>query len=99
MLDFDEIQHILLTRTPAITGRYEFLTFDSPEGGRAWLTELLGKVSSATDALATMEESDRWVTCRVHLDRTAGARGRRGVAGHLPRRVPGSYGAARGDPG
>lgn len=62
MLEFDEIQHILLTRTPAITGRYEFLTFDTPEGGRAWLTELLDKVSSASDAMATMEESDRWVT-------------------------------------
>ncbi|WP_454790480.1 Dyp-type peroxidase [Mycolicibacterium lutetiense] len=62
MLEFHEIQHILLTRTPAITGRYEFLTFDTPEGGRAWLTELLDKVQSATDAMATMDESDRWVT-------------------------------------
>ncbi|QRY50157.1 Dyp-type peroxidase [Mycolicibacterium septicum] len=62
MLEFDEIQHILLTRTPAITGRYEFLTFDTPEGGRAWLTELLDKVSSAAEAVSTMDESDRWVT-------------------------------------
>lgn len=62
MLEFDDIQHILLTRTPAITGRYEFLTFDTPAGGRAWLTELLDKVSSAADAKATMDESDRWVT-------------------------------------
>ncbi|WP_066897674.1 Dyp-type peroxidase [Mycolicibacterium houstonense] len=62
MLEFDDIQHILLTRTPAITGRYEFLTFDTPQGGRAWLTALLDKVSSATDAVATMNESDRWVT-------------------------------------
>lgn len=62
MLEFDEIQHILLTRTPAITGRYEFLTFDTPEGGRAWLSELLDKVSSAADAVSTMDESDRWVT-------------------------------------
>ncbi|MDT0550881.1 peroxidase, partial [Streptomyces sp. DSM 41529] len=62
MLEFDEIQHILLTRTPAITGRYEFLTFDTPEGGRAWLSELLAKVASATEAVSTMDESDRWVT-------------------------------------
>src|SRR5690242_9652940 len=62
MLEFDDIQHILLTRTPAITGRYEFLSFDTPKGGRAWLTELLAKVQSATDAQATMEDSDRWVT-------------------------------------
>ena len=41
MLELDDIQHILLTRTPALTGRYEFLSFDDPAGGRAWLTELL----------------------------------------------------------
>lgn len=62
MLEFDEIQHILLTRTPAITGRYEFLTFDTPEGGRAWVSALLDKVSSAAEAVSTMDESDRWVT-------------------------------------
>nr|WP_120270982.1 peroxidase [Mycolicibacterium novocastrense] len=61
-LELDDIQHILLTRTPAITGRYEFLTFDSPEGGRAWLSALLDKVQSAADVRATMDTSDRWVT-------------------------------------
>src|SRR6202008_2675413 len=61
MLEFDDIQHILLTRTPAITGRYEFLSFDTPEGGRAWLTELIDKVQSAADAQATMDSADRWV--------------------------------------
>ncbi len=62
MLEFDDIQHILLTRTPAITGRYEFLTFDTPAGGRAWLSELVDLVPSATAAQATMDESDRWIT-------------------------------------
>ena len=38
MLEFDDIQHILLTRVPALTGRYEFLSFRNPAGGRAWLT-------------------------------------------------------------
>lgn len=61
-LEFDDIQHILLTRTPAITGRYEFLTFDTAAGGRAWLSELLDKVQSAADVAATMDSSDRWVT-------------------------------------
>ena len=61
-LELDDIQHILLTRTPAITGRYEFLTFDTPAGGRAWLTALLDKVQSAADVRATMDSSDRWVT-------------------------------------
>lgn len=62
VLELDDIQHILLTRTPAITGRYEFLTFDTPVGGRTWLTELLDKVQSAADARATLANSDRWVT-------------------------------------
>ena len=62
MLEFDDIQHILLTRTPAITGRYEFLSFNTPAGGRAWLTELLDKVQSAADVQATVDGSDRWVT-------------------------------------
>ncbi len=38
MLENEDIQHILLTRTPALTGRYEFLSFHSPTGGRAWLS-------------------------------------------------------------
>jgi Dyp-type peroxidase family len=62
MLELDDIQHILLTRTPAITGRYEFLAFDTPEGGRAWLAALLDKVQSAADVRATMDSCDRWVT-------------------------------------
>lgn len=62
MLELDDIQHILLTRTPAITGRYEFLTFDTAAGGRAWLAELVDLVPSATAAQATMDESDRWIT-------------------------------------
>lgn len=62
MLEFDDIQHILLTRTPAITGRYEFLTFDTADGGRAWLSELVDLLPSATAAQSTMDESDRWIT-------------------------------------
>jgi Dyp-type peroxidase family len=62
MLEIDDIQHILLTRTPAMTGRYEFLSFDKPTGGRAWLAELLDRVQSAADVEATMDSSRRWVT-------------------------------------
>ncbi|WP_036362910.1 Dyp-type peroxidase [Mycobacterium asiaticum] len=62
MLELDDIQHILLTRTPALTGRYEFLTFDDPRAGRAWLTELLDVVQSAADVRATVDNSRRWVT-------------------------------------
>lgn len=61
-LELDDIQHILLTRTPAMTGRYEFLTFDTAAGGRTWLSELLDRVQSASDAVATLDASKRWIT-------------------------------------
>ena len=62
MLEFDDIQHILLTRTPALTGRYEFLSFRSASGGRAWLSGILKKVQSAAEVLASVDEDKRWVT-------------------------------------
>ena len=62
MLEFDDIQHILLTRTPAMTGRYEFLSFDAPAGGRAWLSELIDRVDSASTAMASMDSTNRWIT-------------------------------------
>ena len=62
MLEVNDIQHLLLTRTPAITGRYEFLTFDTPEGGRAWLSVMAGLVQSAAEVQATVEEADRWIS-------------------------------------
>ena len=62
MLEFDDIQHILLTRAPALTGRYEFLSFRSASGGRAWLTAILKTVQSAADVLDSVDEDKRWVT-------------------------------------
>jgi Dyp-type peroxidase family len=62
MLEIEDIQHILLTRTPALTGRYEFLSFRDPAGGRAWLSALLEKVQSAAEVLASVEQDKRWVT-------------------------------------
>jgi hypothetical protein len=62
MLELDDIQHILLTRTPAVTGRYEFLSFDDPVGGRAWLSELIDRVDSAAASTASMDNSERWIT-------------------------------------
>ena len=98
MLEFDDIQHILLTRTPAMTGRYEFLSFDNPAGGRAWLTELLDKVQSAADARATMDDAriggSRWRSPGMVCARSACARS----AGHLPRRVPRRDGGPRRHP-
>jgi Dyp-type peroxidase family len=62
MLEFDDIQHILLTRAPALTGRYEFLSFRSAEGGRAWLAGIRGKVKSAEEARSSIEEDRSWVS-------------------------------------
>ena len=62
MLEFDDIQHILLTRAPALTGRYEFLTFRNAGGARAWVAAILDKVHSAAAARASVESSQRWVT-------------------------------------
>jgi Dyp-type peroxidase family len=62
MLELDDIQHILVTRTPALTGRYEFLKFHSREAGRAWLRAMLDKVASAAVAGETLEKDQHWVT-------------------------------------
>src|SRR5947199_7970792 len=62
VLEFDDIQHILLTRVPALTGRYEFLSFRDAAGGRAWLSAILEKVQSAAEVRASVEQENRWVT-------------------------------------
>ena len=62
MLEFDDIQHILLTRAPALTGRYEFLSFRNTECGKAWLSAILEKVQSAAAMEATVDQIKRWVT-------------------------------------
>ncbi len=62
MLETDDIQHILLNRAPALTGRYEFLSFRNAAGGRAWLAGILETVQSAKEAGATVGRDKRWVT-------------------------------------
>ncbi len=62
MLEFDDIQHILLTRVPALTGRYEFLSFQNAAAGRQWLSGILEKVQSAAQVRASVEKDARWVT-------------------------------------
>src|SRR3954465_12062135 len=62
MLDFDDIQHILLMRVLALTGRYEFLSFRTATGGRTWLSALREKVQSAAQVRASVEQEKRWVT-------------------------------------
>ena len=62
MLEFDDIQYILLTRVPALTGRYEFLSFREPAKGRAWLEAVRQKVPSAQAVFATVDQKRRWAS-------------------------------------
>jgi Dyp-type peroxidase family len=61
VLEFDDIQHLVMTRVPAITGRYEFLSFRQPAQGRAWLKGILDKIASVQEARASIEREQRWV--------------------------------------
>jgi Dyp-type peroxidase family len=62
MLEFDDIQHIVMTRVPALTGRYAFLSFRQPAQGRAWLAGILDKVASVRQARESIEREQRWVS-------------------------------------
>ncbi|MFL6304651.1 MAG: Dyp-type peroxidase [Candidatus Sulfotelmatobacter sp.] len=60
-LEFEDIQHFLLHRSPALAARYEFLTFRKPAAGRAWLNAMIGKVTTAA-AVRSGQLDTRWVT-------------------------------------
>ena len=62
MLAFDDVQHIPLTRAPALTGRYEFPPFRSAAAGRAWPAAILDKVHSAEGVRASIDTDKRWAT-------------------------------------
>jgi Dyp-type peroxidase family len=62
MLEFNDIQYFLLTRVPALTGRYEFLSFQDAAQGRAWLKGILDKVASAQEAKDRLETERRWAS-------------------------------------
>jgi Dyp-type peroxidase family len=61
MLELDDIQHFLLTRTPALAARYEFLTFQKPAAGRAWLAGMIDKVGTG-ESVGSASPDSRWVT-------------------------------------
>src|SRR5215471_4103009 len=61
MLELDDIQHFLLTRTRALAARYEFLTFRKAAAGRTWLSGLVDKVGTGKSVGAASPDS-RWVT-------------------------------------
>jgi Dyp-type peroxidase family len=62
MLEFDDIQHILLSRAPALAARYEFLSFRDPAAGGRWLSGILPTVQSAAQVRSSPTMDKRWVT-------------------------------------
>jgi hypothetical protein len=60
-LEFEDIQHFLIYRSPALAARYEFLTFREPAAGRAWLRAMTEKVTTAA-AVRSGQLDTRWVT-------------------------------------
>lgn len=62
MLELEDIQYIILTRAPALVGRYEFLTFQNPEGGQAWLAGITEQIHSVEQARASLDKDNRWVS-------------------------------------
>jgi Dyp-type peroxidase family len=53
---------MILTRAPALVGRYDFLTFRNPEGAQAWLGGILERVRSVEQAQGSLDQDNRWVT-------------------------------------
>jgi Dyp-type peroxidase family len=62
MLELADIQYIVLARAPAVTGRYEFLSFRDAAGARAWLAGILDRVPSVEHVRRSMREDQSWVS-------------------------------------
>lgn len=63
-LELDDIQHLLLARTPARAARYEFLSFATPDAGRTWLAGIVDKVGTGASVGSDSPDA-RWVTVGV----------------------------------
>src|SRR5258708_32541325 len=63
-LEFEDTQHFLIHRSPALAARYEFLTFRKPAAGRTWLRAMTEKVTTAA-AVRSGQLDTRWVTVAV----------------------------------
>ncbi len=61
MIELEDIQHFLVTRTPALAARYEFLSFDDTNAGKTWLDGMIDKVGTAS-SVGTSSPDARWVT-------------------------------------
>jgi Dyp-type peroxidase family len=62
MLELNDIQYIVLARAPAVTGRYEFLSFRDATAGRAWLAGVMDGVHSVEHVRQTVKEDKSWIS-------------------------------------
>jgi deferrochelatase/peroxidase EfeB len=60
-LELDDLQHFLVTRTPALAARYEFLSFENADAGRQWLAGMIDKVGTVA-SVGTSSPDARWIT-------------------------------------
>ena len=61
MLEFDDIQHFLLTRPRAAAAQYAFLTLGEAAQGREWLAGLIDRVGRGRST-RSIEPESRWAT-------------------------------------
>ena len=62
VLELNDIQYIVLARAPAVTGRYEFLSFRDGGAGRAWLAAILDRIPSVELVRKSAKEDQRWIS-------------------------------------
>jgi hypothetical protein len=60
-LQVDDLQHFLVTRTPALAARYEFLSFENADAGRRWLAGMVDMIGTVA-SVGTSSPDARWVT-------------------------------------
>ena len=97
MLELDDIQHLLLTRAPALTARYEFLSFRDGAGGRAWVSAIKEKIHSAASMRSRRRSGQALGDGGFHLERASRARTGRGLARLVSGGVQAGHGGAGGD--
>ena len=97
MLEFDDLQHIVVTRVPALTGRYEFLSFRQACSG----TGVAGRNSRQGCFRSAGQGFDRTrakmgVRC-LHVARTSRARSGRAITRNVSRKNSGRAWSARAE--
>ena len=97
MLEFDDIQHILLTRAPALTAATNFCRFATRRAAGPGCRRSCDKVQSAAAMRASVEQDKRWVTVAFTWNGLRALGRGRGFARHVSGGVQAGHGGAGGD--